>query len=111
MVNVGCADDAGVAVGRDRVALGAAADLAHDQRGERARRRVAGDAQRVGDAFGVEEGARAEELLAGRGRAAVFDQLGERLSRSREQVRRCGAELVGEHAPDLAVIGGRALAA
>ena len=69
-------DQARVAVGRDRVELRAVADLADDQR--RKQLLVAGlDAQRVGDALGVEEGARAEEV----GRttaalAAVLEQLG-----------------------------------
>ena len=55
--------DARVAVGRDRVALGAAADLADDQRRQQlAVARL--DPQRVGDPLGVEERARAEELLA-----------------------------------------------
>src|SRR5262249_12250515 len=35
------------------------------------------DPQRVGDSLGVQERPRAEELLAGRRRAAVLDQLGD----------------------------------
>ena len=65
----------------------------------------------MGDALGVEERAGAEELVSGRGLAAVLDQLGPGGRRSLEQVRGGGAELVGEHAPDLAVVGRARLAA
>ncbi len=75
--NAGGGDEARVAVGGDRVALLRPGDRAHDQRGKQLHV-VRLDAKRVGDALGVEEGARAEELLARRGLAAVGEKLGDR---------------------------------
>ena len=73
----GVCDEAGVAVGRGRVSLGARpADVANDQGREQLL--LPGlDPQGVGDPFRLEELGRAEELLGrGRGGAAVVEQLG-----------------------------------
>ena len=94
-----------VAVGGDRVDVGAAVavDRAQDQRRQQLGA-VARDAQRVGDALGVEELRRAEEVaLVGRGLTTVGEQLG--AGGSSQDVRRRGAEVVRVDGPDLEVEG------